>query len=572
MSLDGIVIHALVYELIHALVGGRISKIQQPRSSDLLLHIRVKGINQRLLLSANHSYPRLYLTDENFTNPDEAPMFTMVLRKHIDGGIIQSIQQIELERIVQLTISTRDEIGDPKTYRLIIELMGRHSNIILVDNENDVILDGIHHVTPSISQYRIVLPGKTYVSPPDQGKLNPLHVSQEIFEQLLPFNNNDMLSQTIVQKFQGIGPLIAKEIVHRSHNQPNKLWRVFKQLMEQLTEHRYDPAIISNAKSIAAILPLHHIEGKVDKFNTINACLQTYYQKKASSEIIRQAAHDLLRLLNTESSKNKKKLLKLQSTLNDAQQSERYRLWGELLTSYQHQIQTGDSVTTVLNYYDENNVYIDIPLDPTLTPIENAQAYFKKYGKAKSGQVAVKEQIDKTKSELHYLDGIIAQIEIADPLTLEEIREELVEEGYIRYRKKHQKQKKKKKGHPILEQYLSSEGVQIFIGKNNIQNDFLTNRFARNNDTWLHTKDIPGSHVVISGEQFGEQTLYEAANLAAYYSKGRNSSSVPVDYTLIRHVRKPSGAKPGYVIYDHQKTLYVTPDEEQIQALKKQTT
>ncbi len=568
MSFDGVVVRALVHELAELLTGGRITKIHQPHEADLLMLVRSGGTNYRLLISANLSFPRIYLTDENFINPLEPPMFTMLLRKHIEGGIIQSIKQIELERVIHLEISSRDELGDQKTLLLIIEIMGRHSNIILVDKELQLILDGIHHVTPSISQYRQIMPGRSYIPPPDQAKANPLEIDQHGFMSVLSFEKEE-LDRQIVQHFQGISPLIAKEIVQRAKLPvQDHIWSVFQALIEEIKGHRYQPTIISNKKSLFSVIPLLSIEGKKVTFSSVSACLQSFYKTKAATDLIRQVAQDILRILNTERNKNKKKLEKLENTLSDALNLEQYKIWGELITSYQYQINKGDKVAQVHNYYDENEALIEIPLDPLLTPIENAQLYFKRYSKAKTSLSVVKEQIEKTKNEVRYLDDLITQIELADQRTLDEIREELIEQGYLRNRKKQRKGKKTKANQPQIESFQSSEGFTIYLGKNNLQNDYLTNRLARGNDTWLHTKDIPGSHVVISGENYGEKTLHEAAMLAAYFSKGRNSSSVPVDYTTIRHVRKPSGAKPGYVIYDHQKTLYVTPDEEWVLQLK----
>lgn len=568
MSFDGIVIHALVHELAEKLVGGRINKIYQPQETDLLLLVRAGGTNFRLLISANLSFPRLYLTDESFTNPQEPPMFTMLLRKHIENGTILSIKQIGLERIIHIEIASRDELGDQRVLVLVVEIMGRHSNIILLDKERQIILDGIHHVTPSISQYRQVMPGRTYVSPPDPGKLNPLQIDENIFNTVID-TTQDEVERYFVQHFQGVSPLIAKEIVFRSQG-TNKayLWTSFSDLLKSLKNHQYEPMIISGNKTVFTIFPLTHIGGQIERFNSISSCLQAFYQKKAAIELIRQVAQDLLRKLNTEKNKNKKKLEKLEATITEVQKADQYRIWGELITSYQYQIQKGASEAKLPNYYEDDEKPTTIPLDPNITPIENAQVYFKRYSKAKNSDAIVREQIELTKLELQYLDEVISQIELADQNTLVEIREELVEQGYVRNRKKGQKKKKKKADQPRIESYKSSEGFTIYVGKNNMQNDYLTNRLARNTDTWLHTKDIPGSHVVIIGDNFGEATLHEAAMLAAYFSKARNSSLVPVDYTGIRNVRKPSGAKPGYVIYDQQKTLYVTPDEDWIVKLQ----
>jgi predicted ribosome quality control (RQC) complex YloA/Tae2 family protein len=568
MSFDGIVVHALVHELKNRLIGGRITKIHQPYPADLLFQIRAGSTNYKLLISANLSFPRIYLTDETYTNPQEPPMFTMLLRKYIEGGIIQKIEQVALERIIHIDLQARDELGDLKTLRLVVEIMGRHSNIILMDAERNMILDGIHHVTPSISTYRQVLPGRPYVAPPAQEKLNPLETDRNTFYAALSFNEGKLAKQ-LVDRFQGISPLVAEEILYRAGLPTREnLWHAFHQLFQEIKDHQYAPNIVTGKKSYFSVIELTHIEGQKERFASVSECLQQYFQTKAADDLHRQTVQDLLRMLTTERNKNIKKLEKLKATIADAAKAEQFKVWGELITAYQFMIKQGDQVALLPNYYEENEPLLEIPLDPLLTPNENAQTYFKKYNKAKNSIKAVDEQMERTTAEIAYLDEIITQIELADPKSLEEIREELVEQGYLRDRKRARSEKKKKAATPQIERFISSEGYTIYVGKNHTQNDYLTKRLAKNSDTWLHTKDIPGSHVVIAGEGFGEQTLKEAAMLAAYYSKGRYSSSVPVDYTLIRHVHKPSGSKPGFVIYDNQKTLYVTPDEEIIKGLK----
>ena len=566
MALDGFVTKALVKEL-QELINSRIYKIYQPYQTDLVFILRGYGKNISLLISANPTYPRIYLSKENYANPLEPPMFCMLLRKHIEGGIIEGIKQVDNERIIHIDIKVRDELGDIQTKRLIIEIMGRHSNIILVNPEKNIILDGINHVTSAISSYRQVLPGKEYVSPPQQNKANPLTVDEEKFLSTVKFNEGK-LDKQLVDSFTGMSPLISKEILFQA-GLPTKenLWEAFNTFMEKVRNNNFSPVIvIGNEKTNFSIFPLTHLAGEIVHYDTINSCLEDFYDKKAKRDIIKQKAYDLSRLLINEKHKNEKKIENLIKDLEDAKEAERLQLYGELLTANIYQIKRGEKYTIVTNYYDENQNSISIPLDPLKSPSGNAQYYYKKYSKLKISLKYIEEQLTKTRYEIEYLDSLLTQIENANVIDIEDIREELIEQGYIRERRKKQYKKSK---NPIIEQFISSEGIPIYVGKNNRQNEYLTNKLAHSSDTWLHTKDIPGSHVIIKAKEFGEETLNEAAILAAYYSKAKHSSQVPVDYTLIKYVKKPSGAKPGFVIYDNQKTLYVTPDEKLIEKIKK---
>jgi predicted ribosome quality control (RQC) complex YloA/Tae2 family protein len=572
MALDGLVVHAIVAEL-QACVGGRISKIHIPSANDILLQIRAQNSNLRLLLSANPTYPRVHLARQPFANPLEAPMFCMLLRKYCEGGIIEDIAQLGMERMIRLRIRHRDELGDVSLKTIHIEIMGRHSNIILLDPEKGLILDGIHHVTPAISSHRIVLPGSTFVAPPDQGKHDPLLISPEAFIAL--FNGRpeeESGEQRIVELFSGVSPLVAKEITHRAGTalEPERISTVFADVMAQIREHLFYPNIVTrrdNGKAAFSVVELTHIEGEIQRFESISACLEAFYGDKAERDTVKQRMADLLRFLQNERNKNVKKLDKLAETLTEAKDAEKWRRLGELLTSSMHLFKKGDSSVEAINYYDENQQTVAVPLDPLLTPSENAQRYYKKYSKSKNSLLIVQEQITNTHAEIAYLESLLQQIADATLADIAEIREELIEQGYIRDRSK-KKGKKKKIEKPNVSCFTSSEGIAIYVGKNNTQNDFLTNRLAQSSDTWLHTKDIPGSHVVIRSTSFGEQTLLEAAQLSAYYSQAKQSSLVPVDYTLIRHVHKPNGAKPGFVIYDHQKTLFVTPHEQTVKQMQ----
>ncbi|OXS62331.1 hypothetical protein B1A99_00215 [Cohnella sp. CIP 111063] len=579
MSLDGIVVRALVREL-QSCVRARILKIYQPTDNELILHIRGQGAGGKLLLSAHPSMPRLHWTEQVWANPSEPPMFCMLLRKYCEGGVIEAVRQIGLERIVEIDVRHRDELGDASLKRLVIEIMGRHSNIILMDPVTGVVHDGIRHVTPAISSYRVVLPGSAYVSPPEQDKADPLGIGEAKFAELTSRGGNlpelredssyvDAASKALLGAFTGLSPLISREIAFRAAQRPQGLWAAFRETFDQVARDAYEPNIVvqENGKAAFSALSLTHLNGERQTFPSVHECLESFYRDKASRDLVRQRTTDLNRFLLNEIAKNEKKLVKLQETLDEAAEADKFRRIGELLTAHLYAFQRGDASVDVVDYYEEEQPTRTVALDPLLTPNENAQRYFRKYNKLKNSRDVVTEQIEATNAELAYLASVLQGLESASPDDIGEIRDELIEQGYIRERGVKRGAKKRKKDRPAVLCYTSSEGVAIYVGKNNTQNDYITNRLASSSDTWLHTKDIPGSHVLIRGGEFGEATLHEAAMLAAYYSKAKSSSSVPVDYTLIRYVRKPNGAKPGFVIYDAQKTLFVTPDESRIQQM-----
>ncbi len=573
MAFDGVVTRAVVREL-HKLVGGRISKIHQPHHTDIVMQVRTQGENVKLLLSANPTYPRIHTTTEEFTNPLEAPMFCMLLRKHCEGGMIESVQQVGMERVIHIDVRSRDELGDTVTRRIIMEIMGKHSNIILMEPESGMILDSALHVTMAISQYRQVVPGKSYVAPPSQDKQDPLAVTEPVFLSSIDWNSG-RLDKQMVDAFTGISPLLAKEIVYRAGlANRESLWSSFAGIMNAIREHEYAPVIVETKdKANFHVVALTHLtdEASVTPFSTVQMCLQAFYEGKALRDTVKQRAHDLIRFVTGERNKNEKKIEKLESTLQEAKDADQFRLYGELITANMHQMKRGDTQLVTVNWYDEAGGTITIPLDPLKTPSENLQSYYKRYNKAKNSMQVVGEQIEQAQAEIQYLDGLLVQLSHATLKDAEEIREELVEQGYVRDRKK-RGPRKKKDVRPELEAYRSTDGTDILVGKNNKQNEYLTNKLAAPYETWLHTKDIPGSHVVIRSREVSEQTLLEAANLAAYYSRAQQGSQVPVDFTLIKHVKKPSGAKPGYVIYEQQRTLYVTPDAALIQQLKMNAT
>ncbi|APH05309.1 Rqc2 family fibronectin-binding protein [Bacillus weihaiensis] len=569
MSFDGLFTYTITNEIREVLQNGKIAKIHQPYKYDLIFHVRSGGKNYKLFISAHPSYARIHLTNESYENPSEPPMFCMLLRKHLEGGVIEHIEQLETERIIMIDVRSRNELGDVTTKRIMIEIMGRHSNIILLDKERMVILDSIKHLSPAVNRHRTVMPGQPYVLPPSQGKTNPLLADEETILKKLDFNAGK-IDQQIVQQFSGVSPLFAKEVAYRAGlTNRTTIPASFTGMIQNLKDKQIEPTIYySNNKELFYMLSLTHMGSSDHKqFSTLSELLDRYYYGKSERDRVKQQGNDLEKFILNELKKNEKKIQKLESTLDQAEKANEYQLFGELLTANLYSIKRGDKYAEVINYYDEENNTVRIPLNTQKTPSENAQKYFSKYQKAKNSVEVIREQIKLAESEIVYFDALAQQMESASPKDIEEIREELMEGGYIKQRQSRSKKKKTIK--PSLESYIASDGTEIIVGKNNKQNDFLTNKVAARDEIWLHTKDIPGSHVVIRSKSPSEETILEAANIAAYFSKAKNSSSVPVDFTAIRHVKKPSGSKPGFVIYDNQQTVYVTPNQDLVFKLRK---
>lgn len=564
MAYDGIVTKAITEELQEQLIPGRINKIYQPSDTELLITIRANRKNHTLLLSIHPSYARLHLTDDKFQNPEQPPMFCMLLRKHLSGAIIESIEQDDLERIGSFSCRTRDEIGDETFSTVVIELMGRHSNIILLNENKTKIIDCIKHVPAFQNRYRTLLPGADYKKPPSQNKMNILKIDSTEFIKRLDFNAGK-LDRQIVQILTGFSPMLAKELVHRTELGGEKAYRKqFDKMKSDIKNKNYEPAIYRGNREDFHIIKMTSIKEQTEIFNSVNKMLDTFYSGKAERDRVKQRARDLYRVIKNEQDKNIRKLKIHEKTLSSSKRADEYQKLGELLTANMHLVKQGDSSIKVIDYYDPDQSEITINLQTDQTPSENAQRYFTRYRKLANSRKVVRREIIKTKREIAYLDNILQHVESAREEDIEEIREELREQGYLRRQKQGRRSRKK----PQPEHFTSSDGVTILVGRNNRQNEYVTHRLAHRNDIWLHTLDIPGSHVVIRHNNPSEQTLIEAAQIAAYYSKAHQSSSVPVDYTLIRHVKKPSGAKPGFVTYDNQKTLFVTPDEELVEKLK----
>ncbi|MCP3031135.1 NFACT family protein [Halobacillus sp. A1] len=567
MSFDGIVTRAITHELHEPIQSGRIMKIYQPTDTELVFTIRKKRTKHTLVLSAHPTYARFHLTEDQYSNPKEPPMLCMLLRKHLVGGFIENIEQVEMERIVKFHIRSRNEIGDETVKTLIIEVMGKHSNILLVDEEAGHILDSIKHLPPSQNRHRTVMPGQPYILPPEQGKTSPIELTGEALIAKLDFNSGK-LDQQILKKVMGFSPMITKEIAYRaSLGSAANYKEEYEDFRQSILQNNYQPTLFLGDREQFYVFNLQHKNEETKNFSTVSEMLDSYYSGKAERDRVKQQAGDLYRFLKNERDKNKRKIKKHETTLKKSDAADDYQKMGELLTAHMHLVKLGDSNVTVADYYDPDQSEMTIELNPNKTPSENAQNYFQTYQKLKKSKQVVLIEIEKAKDEIEYFERLIQQVETAREEDIEDIREELREQGYMK-KKPASRKKKNQSSKPSPESFTSTDGTTIYVGRNNKQNEYLTNRLASKKDIWLHAKDIPGSHVVIKSEEPSEDTLFEAARLAAYYSKYSQSSSVPVDFTLIKNVKKPSGAKPGYVTYDQQQTLFVTPDKEEVKKLK----
>lgn len=560
MAFDGLFTRSMNKEL-QALTSGRITKIYQPNALEVVLQIRANGQNSKLLFSIHPSYSRVHITEQSIENPADPPMFCMLLRKHIESGFITAITQDGFERMIQFDIDSKNEIGDAVKRKIIIEIMGRHSNLLLIDAETNKIIDSLKHLPPSVNSYRTVLPGQEYIAPPKQEKISMSSLSDD---ELRQFFTEDISFKDIIDQFAGFSPLHAKELLYRIQEQGAVT--ASRQLLNEIATIDKPTYVELEGKSYFSPTELMHLQGTKTHYHSLGQLLDRVFFARAERDRVKQQAGDLERWLQNELNKLKLKQKKLQKDFERAQNLEQFQLFGELLMANLYNFAKGADYVDVENYYSENAEVVRIPVSPRKTPIENAQSYYTKYNKAKTALVMIEEQQQKALEDIHYLEMLSQQVQQASPSDIEEIREELAEQGLLRLR--HAK-RKKKPTKPEPEKYISSTGTAISVGKNNKQNDYLTFKIGKRNEIWLHTKDIPGSHVVIHSDTPDETTLKEAAILSAYFSKARESSSVPVDYTEIRHVKKPNGSKPGFVIYFEQKTLFVTPDEAVVMQLKK---
>lgn len=565
MALDGIYLNSLVSELRENLIDSKIDKINQPEKDEIILTIRGKG-NKKLLISSSSTYPRIHFTNISKVNPLKAPTFCMVLRKYLCGGKILDIYQEDLDRIVTFKIETKDELGFESIYNLIVEIMGRHSNISLVRERDNKIVESIKHLTANKNSYRVLYPGVDYVYPPKSTKLNLFNLDFDSLKNFFKDNTIEFNESFFSRILTGVGKSYSAELYNKYLNEVDSeivLDKLFN-FLENIRATLFDNTSYTMFSKDGRLFDFYFKDLEIydscekESLETNSELLETFYSEKDKQDRLHAKSVDIHRLLTTNIDRCLKKIKILNATLEDCAKKEIYKVKGELLTSYIYSFKKGDKSVNVLNYYNsEEEEYLDITLNINKTPSENIQYYFKRYNKLKTAEIEALKQLELTNSELDYLYSVATNLENADNYEeIEDIKKELIESSYIRFRRTG-KQKKEKISKPL--HFKSSEGIDIYVGKNNIQNDTLTLKTSDKRYTWLHTKDIPGSHVVIASFEFSEQTLLEAATLAAFYSKAKEGNKVPVDYTLIKNVKKPSGAKPGMVIYSTNKTILIDP-------------
>lgn len=574
MAFDGIVIANLVKDLNDKIVSGRISKIAQPEKDELLLTIKGNRENFRLLISANASLPLLYFTETNKPSPLTAPNFCMLLRKHIANGRIVSVSQPGLERIVRIEIEHLDEMGDLKQKFLIVELMGKHSNIIFCDDENKI-LDSIKHISAQVSSVREVLPGREYFIPHAGEKKDPLTITEEEFKELIGKTPQN-LSKALYTDLTGLSPTVSAELCHLasldgdisakdfSDSELTHLYHAFTWIMDDVRQGNFTPNIIYQKEKPVefASIPLSMFSGgdyRSVSFPSISALLERYYAERNTVSRIHQKSTDLRKILTNSLERSYKKRDLQQKQIKDTEKREKFRIYGELLNTYGYGIQEGEKSFRCLNYYD--NTEITIPLDPTLSAQENAVRYFDKYNKQKRTFEATSRQLEQTEAEIEHLESISTFLDIArKEEDLAQIKEELTEYGYIKRHFSGGKKQKKAVSRPF--HYLSSDGFHIYVGKNNYQNEELTFKLASGNDWWFHAKGIPGSHVIVKteGKELPDRVFEEAGALAAYYSRGRGQDKVEIDYIQKKNLKKVPGAAPGFVVYHTNYSLVAAPE------------
>lgn len=551
MAFDGIITCAMVKELQDKIYLGKIEKVYQPENDELVFHIHTKTGNVKLFASVGSAHARLHFIEENPKNPPVPLAFCMLLRKHLQGGRIVEISQKDSERIIEISLETLNELGFTVSKKLIFEIMGKHSNIILIDMTTGKIIDSIKRVSIDVNRVRQVLPGKEYEYPPVQDKI-PFKVITA--DQLGAIDAN---SKAILSQVGGISPAIAWELTAKKDR-----YGFLQQTLESIASGTFVPRVYLDEKDVPQefhITDLTEYEDAARRmdFQTLSQCLAYYFDNKASSNRARQKSHDLVKSVTTTLDKLYLKKQRLLEDLLKAENSEDLRLYGELLTANMHLIKPGDKSVEVVNYYDNSTV--KIPLDERHTPAKNAQQYFKRYGKAKTAVKEKQIQLEEVDDDIKYLESVLSYLNNTDSVEeIEALRTELIETGYIRRRKTTFKEKKYK---PQPHRYETTDGFTVLVGRNNKENDYLTLKTASKADIWFHTKDIPGSHVIVQtdGKELSESGIFEAAAIAAYHSKGRTSENVPVDYVAVRYVKKPAGAKPGMVIFTNNKTVWVNP-------------
>ena len=586
MPFDGVATACIVHEFNQLLLGGKIDKVYQPESDEIRLSVRANGASYQLVFSANASTPRVHITTEQKENPLSAPAFCMFMRKQLCGTKITAVTQPEMERVLKLTVEGYNELGDLTQKHLYAEIMGRHSNLILVSAEGKI-LDAIKRVDFSISSVRQILPGLPYTLPPKQDKANPLETNTKQFLSLL----NAVSVDTPVQKFLlnsfcGVSPLLARELTYQTFGQTatviadvsegwkHRLAENCCQFFEQVQNGVFSPCVILDPKTEKPMdfspvsIRQYGNATRTETAPTLSEAMCSFFQLRDHAERMRQRTSSILHILTNHLERCHKKTKLQEETRLELENREQLKICGDLLIANLYRIESGATTVTLPNYYSEGGEEITIVLDPQKTPSQNAQQYYKRYNKAKNAEIALLEQERINNEETAYLESVFDALSRADsPAEIAEIREELQEQGYIK-RTPLKRKNAAQAGAPL--RFISSDGFVILTGRNNRQNDYVTLKLSRAEDIWFHTKNIPGSHTLIKsgGTEVPQQTLLEAAIIAAYHSKAGASSNVPVDFTAVKNVKKPAGAKPGMVIYDYYHTLYVTPDETLVEKLK----
>ena len=583
MAYDGVTLYHLIEEFKPLLIGGRIRKIYQPEIDEIRLLVNLGNQKHHLLLSANASNPRAYMTEKIKENPSAPPSFCMVLRKYILNGTIVDITQHETDRVMEISISSKNDFNETVVRKLLVEIMGRNSNIILVD-ESMKILDSMKKVGSTSSRYRQILPGRDYIYPPENNRHVFFNITADRFNQLLAHYEDSTVEKFFIQAFLGISPNIGKEIAFRSGIDPSGritdltkkqkqfLWEGFIPVISEI-EQKAEPVIIYLGRKMVdfSTVNLHYLRAdhRCETYPSISEMLESYYFKRDKALRFKTRAANLRQQLEILVKKNIKKLDNLQQDVDASHKSEKFKLYGDLITANIYAIEKGQEIATLINYYDPDCQTIDIPLKVNRTPAQNAQHYYKKYNKSKIALKHLAGYILETEEKIYYLESLVNSLDQSTELAeLEEIRHEFLHSEFNKKTLTKEDKKKQAPSQPL--HYVSSEGFHIFVGKNNYQNDFISTKLGKSEDCWLHVKDAPGSHVLImaGGRFITEKTLLEAGNLAAYYSKARGSSNVPVDYLEFRYLKKPSKAKPGMVIFTNQNTMYVTPTQDGVEAME----
>lgn len=574
MALDAVAVSALVDEL-QCLVGGRVDKVHQPERDEIAVYVRTYDSSYRLVLSASSANPRAHLTEHTKKNPATAPLFCMLLRKHIGSGKITAVEQVGFERIIKISVESYNELGDLTVKYLITEIMGRYSNVILV-SEDGTVIDSVKHVDGTVSSVREILPGGVYAPPPPQNKVPLTGFGAD---DTIPFDRPVKADKAILSSVAGISPLTAREIVYSvfgttdvnaadvNTNKAAELKLAVMKLGERVRNKDFSPCIITD-NATGKLMEFSAVDirqyerlASVQSAGSMNEVVDDFYYRRDMHDRMRQKSAGIVKLLNNNIERVSKKLSILERTVKDAENREEYKIKGDLLTANIYRMQEGMKEIEADNFYEPGSAPMKIALDPSLSPSMNAQRYYKKYNKAKTALVEAAKQIEAARADLDYLESTLYVAENAETIEdIDAVKDEMASLGYISRRSKQTRRKAKEKSKPM--HFVSSDGFDIYVGRNNTQNDYLTLKFANTSDLWFHTKDIHGSHAVIKlglDKDVPKNTILEAARLAAYYSQARESAQVPVDYTVIKNVKKPNGAKPGMVIYEGYNTVYVKP-------------